>query len=256
MSFLNSERLLRRIDDEQLIEPFDPERVKHAAYELSMGCEVFVTSQKKTSAQKKRTLKFGEQLVIPPGQFALLITHEDVYVPPDLLGFISIKAGIKFRGLVNVSGFHVDPGFEGRLKFSVYNAGGQSIVLTCGDPTFLLWYATLNRATDDTYDGSHSQQDSITAKDVMQLQGEVTSPGALAIRIQSLENRFKVVVTTVVVLLTPILVGVLLWAVGKIGDEWLIRRKTPPQAVSGSAITAPAPAVASPTPKTDGTRRN
>ena len=69
------------------------------------------------------------QLVIPPGQFGLLITEEVVQVPMDAIAFISIKAGIKFRGLVNVSGFHADPGFSGKLKFAVYNAGSQRLVL-------------------------------------------------------------------------------------------------------------------------------
>ena len=49
---------------------------------------------------------------IPPGQFAFLLTEEVVSVPPDALAFISIRAKTKFRGLVNVSGFHVDPGYQ------------------------------------------------------------------------------------------------------------------------------------------------
>jgi dCTP deaminase len=48
-----------------------------------------------------------------------------------------MKFKIKQRGLVNVSGFHVDPGYSGKLLFSVYNAGPRSIVLTRGEPVFV-----------------------------------------------------------------------------------------------------------------------
>ena len=92
-----------------LISPFNPDRVVNCSYELSMGAEAYVTS---SGAQTKQTLVIGEQILIPPGQFAQLLTEEIVEMPRDSLGLISIKSRFKLRGLVNVSGFHVDPGFR------------------------------------------------------------------------------------------------------------------------------------------------
>ena len=112
MPFWSSETLAQRAQAETLIEPFQQDRVKSAAYELGLAEQFFRTSDQPAM---RRSLKKGEQLVIPPGQFALLITVERVRIPPDAIGFISIKAGIKFKGLVIISGFHVDPGFSGRL---------------------------------------------------------------------------------------------------------------------------------------------
>ncbi|MGC8494315.1 MAG: dCTP deaminase domain-containing protein [Syntrophobacteraceae bacterium] len=123
----------------------------------------------------------------PPGQFALLLSAEKIKIPSDTIGFISIKEGIKFRGMVNISGFHVAPGFSGRLKFSVYNAGSRPIVLEPGAPTFLLWFASLDRETEDVYKGSHQEQVEITAADVMSLQGDVPSPTALDSRLKEVE---------------------------------------------------------------------
>lgn len=57
------------------------------------------------------------QFTIPKGQFALLITEEIVKVPNNALAFISFKAKYKYKGLINVSGFHVDPGWYGKLTF-------------------------------------------------------------------------------------------------------------------------------------------
>ncbi len=133
-----------------IVKPFDPERVDCAAYTLSVGCEVYVSPSDQTAdstAVTVRKLAQGEAFTIPPGQFAFLITEETVIVPSAALAFISIRAKIKFHGLVNVSGFHVDPGYEGQLTFAVFNAGPLPVHLKQGQPIFLIWYASLDRET-------------------------------------------------------------------------------------------------------------
>ena len=99
-----------------------------------------------------------------------------------------MKSSLKLRGLVNVSGFHVDPGFEGQLLFSVYNAGPQNVVVSRGRPTFLLWLATLDSPTKDLYEGNRGS-DGITDEDVMRLQGDIFTPHVLANRVKTLEAK-------------------------------------------------------------------
>ena len=124
----------------------------------------------------------------PPGQLALLITEEELRIPLNVLAFISIKASKKMNGLVNVSGFHVDPGFSGRLKFSVYNAGSESTVLDVGAPLFPIWFYELPEPNEDDYHGTHYGQRSISSADVEQLQGQVSSPAALQKQIDELHS--------------------------------------------------------------------
>lgn len=151
------------------------DRINNACYELGLGVEAFITSSDGT----KEVLKQGDQVRIPPGQFGLLITEEELDLPLNILAFISIKASKKMTGLVNVSGFHVDPGFRGKLKFSVYNAAVDPIVLDVGKPLFPIWFYELPEENADRYKGKHQGQDSITDDDVNRLQGEVASPAAL-----------------------------------------------------------------------------
>lgn len=188
MSFWSSEKLGERIEAESLIEPYERGAIKSAAYELSLGAECFLTSDEDNTKDK---LENHDQLAIPPGQFGLLISEEIVRVPSDAIAFISIKAGVKFRGLVNVSGFHVDPGFAGRLKFSVYNAGAQPVVLQRNQRVFLIWFADLDRETKNVYTGAHLDQKQISSEDVMRIQGKVASPAHLATRLTELEVKFK-----------------------------------------------------------------
>jgi dCTP deaminase len=76
-----------------------------------------------------------------------------VSVPADALAFISIRAKTKFRGLVNVSGFHVDPGYRGQLTCSVFNAGPVPIHLKRGQSIFLNLYANLDCESKYKKDG-------------------------------------------------------------------------------------------------------
>ena len=146
--FWSGETLKERL--EPLITPFDPSRVDCSAYTLAMGREVYVSPNDATEDPQSVTIRQlgdGEGFTIPPGQFAFLLTDEIVEVPDNALALISIKAKIKWRGLINVSGFHVDPGFKGRLIFSVYNAGPVPVHLRQGQSLFLIWFSSLDRPT-------------------------------------------------------------------------------------------------------------
>jgi dCTP deaminase len=175
MPFWSSQKLRSTIPAERLIEPYDESRIVHSAYEMGVGSEAFVTSNPSDSTQ----VPGDKKIVLPPGQFGLLVTRETVHVPQTALAFISIRARIKFQGLVNVSGFHVDPGFRGQLKFAVYNAGSHSIVLDQGQPIFMIWFADLSETDDTPYPDRAPSNSAITADDVARIQGEVASPAEL-----------------------------------------------------------------------------
>jgi Deoxycytidine deaminase len=139
-----------RLKDElgELIDGYDVKRIDRAAYRLRVGGDVYVspTGEPNDPRNKpKRPLGVGESFTIPAGQFGFILTEELVRVPLHAIAFISIRANYKFRGLVNVSGFHVDPHYEGKLLFSVFNAGPGAVHLSRGEECFLIWYASLDR---------------------------------------------------------------------------------------------------------------
>ncbi len=154
MSFKGQNELLAILSTK--VKPFDANRMDSAKYELSLGEKYYTTDNDSFKVQKAS----DDQIVINPGQFCFLETLETINIPDDCLGLISIKASKKFRGLINVSGFHVDPGFKGKLIYSVYNAGSNHINLTVGDPLFQLWLADVS--SPSPYSGSHQNQIGIT----------------------------------------------------------------------------------------------
>jgi dCTP deaminase len=185
MSILSNQQLIPIL--KALISPCNSDNLENASYELTLGNEYFATNNPEGV---KILIKEGEQITIKPGQLALLITKEIVTIPTNIVAFISIKASIKFRGLVNVSGFHVDPGFHGRLKFSVYNAGSRDIILDEGQRLFPIWFCQLTDSLSEKekYNGKFQNQMGITGEDINRVHGEILSPNVLNEKIKDLEN--------------------------------------------------------------------
>jgi dCTP deaminase len=186
MAFWSSETVKQRVPAEGLIQPYDESRVMRGAYELSAGAEAYITSK----SGEKTKLGDGERIVIPPGQFGLLVSKETVSVPSDAMAFLSIKSTTKMQGLINVSGFHVDPGYSNTLKFAVYNAGSQNIYLDQGQAIFLVWFAALDHPTADLYKPRPGLSSTITADDVKRIEGEVASPAELKKQLDKLKDDF------------------------------------------------------------------
>lgn len=154
MAFWSGETLKEKLP--QLVQPYDEKAVDCAAYTLHVGSEIYVSPDRKVSdptRHAKKRLAAGEAFTIPAGQFGFLTTAEQVTVPDNALAFISIKARLKFGGLINISGFHVDPGYQGELLFSVMNAGPKPLHLQQGQPLFLIWYADLDQTTTERKNG-------------------------------------------------------------------------------------------------------
>nr|WP_290222525.1 hypothetical protein [Trichocoleus desertorum] len=188
MSFWSSQTLRLRLPN--LITPFNADRIESASYELCLGEEAYISSLPDTPIKdrKKFFIKERETVAIPPGQFAFLITFETVTVPDNAIAFISMKFGIKAKGMVNVSGFHVDPGYSGRLIFAVYNAGPLNFHVQHGDRLFCIWFADL----DDKDDSPHNKPgfDSIPTS-LMNSPDAVSSLPSLVKRLDDLEKKVE-----------------------------------------------------------------
>lgn len=193
MAFWNTNRIKHECEKQSLVTPYREERAIRCAYELGVGTEAFITSKTDSTTH----LLSGHKVTIPPGQFGLLITHEVIFVPPNAIAFISIRARVKFQGLVNVSGFHVDPGFRGRLKFAVYNAGSKEIVLDQDERVFMIWFADLDAESPDPYPTPYLSDNVISSEDVSRIQGSVASPAQLQKNIEELRVEFDKRIHTV-----------------------------------------------------------
>lgn len=169
------------------------ENTREANHRLSMGNEYFVTRSgfdRHNLRTSTRRLCPEESFCIPSGHFAFLLTKETVSMPEDAIGFLSIQTDVKFSGLVNISGFHVDPGSSGKIIFAVFNAGPNPVHIRQGDKIFRLWIASLD--APDAYPRSRASHKSLPTQMVNNISGDLESLNIIARRVSSLESKATV----------------------------------------------------------------
>ena len=164
------------------------EQATGASYDLSLGEEVYISGED----CPKKLSESSPFVSLPRGQFALLMTKEYIKMPNDHFGLISIKFWKKAQGLINVSGFHVDPGFEGKILFSVFNAGPSDVFLRYGEPTFMIFFYKLAGAVDQPYEGEMLEQENLPTKLVTSLKGTSASLSDVDKRVRDLEVTGKI----------------------------------------------------------------
>jgi dCTP deaminase len=186
-----------------LIDDFDPAGLRPANYDLRLGKEVYVTADK-----LPRNLSETEDTVaIQPGEFGILTTLEYIHVPISYLGLISLRFSYKKQGLVNISGFHVDPGFTGRIVFSVFNTGPRSVVLRYKEPVFMIMFEGLSTPLKlkSGYSGGFSGQKHIPVDIITSLGGQSVSVIGLDKRLRRMETTLRILEA----LLVGLVIGVL-----------------------------------------------
>ncbi|HBC32316.1 MAG TPA: hypothetical protein DC024_13875 [Clostridiales bacterium] len=211
---LTGKELVNRVKNEKIFgDTLDWRCFTGWQFDLKLGEQAFISDDSKP-------IILGENgyLVIEPGTFALLETEEHINMPQDLMGFIAVRFSFKKLGLVNISGFHVDPGYKGKLIFSVYNAGPNDILMQRNRPVFMIFFANLisdmiefmNQITNNPKEFAlnqtelkviESRRDTIIRDsgysgipiDMMTaIQGNSVSLSRNTNRIEKLENNFKI----------------------------------------------------------------
>jgi dCTP deaminase len=154
MAFLAKQELLGQLAMGLLIvENCETKCVRQCSYDLRLGRELY-----RAGESAPRFLTENDPYVsLPPGQFAILTCHEIVEIPNNMMAFISVRSKYKLEGLVNISGFHVDPTFKGVLRFGVQNVGPADVLLKLYEPTFTIFFAELT--SEKIGDGRDNEDD-------------------------------------------------------------------------------------------------
>jgi dCTP deaminase len=178
--------------------------VGQSSYDLRLGEDTYVVGKK---APRKLT-NDDPYLVLKPGQFAILACYEKILLPREIMGFITLRNRYKMQGLVNVSGFHVDPTFQEQLVFAVQNVGATEIRLKYMEPTFTIFFAKVERNTDcDVKEATRRL--GITLEDIAQLGGSTITLGKLKEEMDQL-RRMVFVYAPIIVAATVALIVALL----------------------------------------------
>ncbi|MGH7950433.1 MAG: dCTP deaminase [Limisphaerales bacterium] len=133
--------ILKAMEKKDLfITPFDAKKLKGASYDLELGREALVSNRdQKVLLGPDRT----SGLNLEAGDFALVLTKESMKLPLDIAGVIGMRSTLARMGVILLHGMQIDPGFEGYLRFGLYNASPRKITLDYGDDICMIEFHKL-----------------------------------------------------------------------------------------------------------------
>lgn len=111
------------------IRPFNQANLQGASYDLTVGKETLVSNN-----DDKVLLSESQSLHLEAGDFALIMSHEYFKMPLNIACSIGMKSTLARKGLILLAGMQIDPGFEGHLRFGLYNASPRKLTLDYQDP--------------------------------------------------------------------------------------------------------------------------
>lgn len=155
MTALSGETIGRLCQTNELIQPFDVELVRGAKYDLRVGAKALIAVPGRIDTE---CLDVVGAITLEPYSKALIYTHEDVKVPNDLRGELSIRSSFHKRGVVSVTG-PVDPGYYGKLFIHVINTGDAPVEIPYLSKIASIAFFQLDQPTQILYDDGAYQSD-------------------------------------------------------------------------------------------------
>lgn len=125
---LVNHQILRDVKDGLIdIEPFAARNVQAAAIYLTLGNIII------TAGGGKIDIGHGKGYLLKAGHMVTVTTKERIGLPRDYVGRIGVVNRLGTAGILVSHTFQIEPGFEGRLSFSLFNAG-PAFRMRAGDP--------------------------------------------------------------------------------------------------------------------------
>jgi dCTP deaminase len=156
---------------------FSKEYLQPASYDLRVGEEGFTLS-----AGRVINIQNEGMLEIQPGDFALVMTHEKLRLPTNMLGRFGLRSVYARMGLLATAGPQVDPGFEGKLVIGIVNFSSQSIKLQYLTPFCSLELEKLGSSASTPYQGPYQKQEHLTDKIISSIPKEPFPLAVMLIR--------------------------------------------------------------------------
>lgn len=97
-------------------------------------------------------------LSLESGQTVMVTTEETLNLPAHIMAFGFPPARVSSQGLLMTNPGHVDPGYQGTMRFTLINMGRESYPLKRGDPIVTLLIAALDNPPEASYQQRRSGQ--------------------------------------------------------------------------------------------------
>jgi dCTP deaminase len=134
----------------RLIRNGDAQQLAGACYELRLGSVYYDL----TESDLPIRVVPGQDILVKPGHRVVLITHEELEVPNDVLARIVSKGSLFSVGLTPVATY-ADPGFSGNVGIVTQNISDKYLILPQLEPIAKADFTRLTSITNRPYRGQH-----------------------------------------------------------------------------------------------------
>jgi len=109
---------------------------------------------------------------LPPGHTAVVETAETLDMPKDVAAFGFPPARLSVQGLLMTNPGHVDPGYVGKLRFTVINMGKKDLTLEQGQAVATLLFFRIEAASKGWKEFGSSTDRRVTVEDLAPLSAD------------------------------------------------------------------------------------
>ncbi|PHJ61574.1 hypothetical protein VF14_09150 [Nostoc linckia z18] len=145
-ALLNSADIYDYVAVTGMIDPFDPDKLKSASYEVNLlGKCVYYDEQGKKQVEY---IQKNKEFILKPNSIAF-VTVEPMFRLPDYIALrFNLKITHVYRGLLLGTGPLVDPGFVGRLSIPLHNLTTNDYRFFGGEALIWVEFTKLSHSDD------------------------------------------------------------------------------------------------------------
>jgi dCTP deaminase len=103
-------------------------------------------------------VRVAEGVWLKPGEFSLVSTMEEFFMPDDLVAFVHDKSTWARRGL-SLFNTVIEPGWQGFLTLELVNNSNEMLDVRPGDPIAQIIFMRLEEPTEKPYTGKYQNQE-------------------------------------------------------------------------------------------------
>ena len=158
---LTKDEIIDRINESEkhtykFIDPYRIENVKSASYDLTLGNEYYICSEREKPDIKR--LGTNEDMVVPPRATFFVISEEKLCIPLDICASVSLAFGLIRKGIIFAVQPPIDPGYHGAIVALLHNMSDEEITLQHGMHILNIVYYQLVRpvSAEDAYKGEYN----------------------------------------------------------------------------------------------------
>lgn len=144
MDLITGEKLSDLVKKNDVIQNAKLENCEGIKYDLRISDRLLSGDYSSAVTISQLDYKEQKQLCVDPGELVFLLTEEILHLPENMIAMITFKRKMNHEGVLVLGGSVVDPFYNGRLLFGLYNFSSEPFPIKPGKKITSIMFYQLN----------------------------------------------------------------------------------------------------------------